>query len=279
MIGNNEGKNEQETNQVLNSNQTGQIQDSTNQISNQSQVSEQTNIENIENQKLSSQLSLENQNIVSQQEVIQKQLNEKKMLEEEEKRKKQEELLNNDDNKGPTTFAKVMTIFLFIGLFAFVYFLGDITDYINLRKLEKEAMEMTNGKLICENNRTSDNLDIKINATFTFENKGITSLNYVITSTGDKQKDKAELEKLNSDCKTLRQEVLNYSGINIVCTLNNGVNTVKQTFNYATINNDEINSAYSEAGGVYPQFKYKDDINSVQSKMISSDYSCEKVSR
>lgn len=185
---------------------------------------------------------------------------------------------NQSNNKGPSTFAKIMTTLLFIFLFVFVYFLGDITDYINTKKLEKQTAEITNGKLVCSNEKTTENLDVKISATFTFENKQITDLTYITTSTGDKTKDKEELEKLKEDCNLLKEEIKDYDGISIVCSLNNGINSVKQIFNYATLNVEDVRSAYAEAGGVYPQFKNKDDINSVESKMISSDYKCEKVS-
>ena len=184
----------------------------------------------------------------------------------------------NQNNKGPSTFAKIMTTLLFIFLFAFVYFLGDITDYINTKKLEKQTAEIANGKLVCSNEKTTENLDVKISATFTFENKQITNLTYITTSTGDKVKDKEELEKLKEDCNLLKEEIKDYDGISVVCSLNNGINSVKQIFNYDTLNVEDVRSAYAEAGGVYPQFKYKDDINSVESKMISSDYRCEKVS-
>lgn len=187
------------------------------------------------------------------------------------------EPVDEDDNKGPSTFAKIMTIFLFIFLFAFVYFLGDITDFINEKKLEKQNAEIMNGRLICSNEKTTENLDVKINATFTFENKQITSLTYTTTSTGDKTKDKKELDELKEQCNKLKEVVKDYKGISVVCSLNNGINSVKQIFDYTTLDTESIRSAFSEAGGVYPQFKYKDDINSVESKMISSDYMCEKV--
>ena len=268
--------NENEENVVV-SETTSQVQE-TEDVSN-TQPTEQENTESVESQKLSNQLSQENQSIVSQQETIQQQISEKKAQEEAEKKKAEEEALNSEANKGPSGFAKFMTILLFICLFAFVYFLGDITEYINQKKLEKETAEITNGRLTCTNTKDTDTLTIKIDATFIFENKGIVSLDYVTTTTGDKIKDEEELKKLSDDCKLLKNEVANYSGVTVVCSLNNGVNTVKQNFDYQNIDLEQITAAYSEAGGVYPQFKYKDDINSVQSKMIASDYSCEKVSR
>lgn len=184
----------------------------------------------------------------------------------------------NNDNKGPTTFAKIMTTLLFIFLFAFVYFLGDITEFINQKKLEKQLAEITNGRLICSKNSNTESLDVKINATFSFENKEITGLTYITTSTGDKVNDKEELENLKNECSTLKNEVQNYEGVSIVCSLNNGINSVKQIFDYQKIDINTISSAYSEAGGVYPQFELKESIDSVEYKMISSGYTCEKVS-
>lgn len=240
---------------------------------------EQANTVNVESEKLSSQLSQENQSIVTQQGVISKQIDEQKQKEQEEAKQAQEAALQEAQGKGPSTFAKIMTFLLFAALFAFVYFLGDITDFIEQKKLEKETAEITNGRLTCTNNKTTDNLDIRIDTVFNFENKGITSLTYVTTTTGDKIKDKEELEKLYVNCKTLKDEVANYNGVSITCSNNNGIVTVKQNFDYSTLKVEEIGPAYSEAGGVYPQFKYKDDINSVESRMIASDYSCEKVRR
>lgn len=267
---------ENEEKKVVNeANNSEQVQPQQNNVVNQPQ-----NLENVEQTKLqnqvNSQVSVEKQTIENQENSKQNVVN-KQPINQDEGNKNNNDSPVEDDNKGPSTFAKVMTTLLFIFLFTFVYFLGDITEFINQKKLEKESAEMLSGKLICENTKTTDNLDIRISATFTFENKGITVLNYTTTSNGDKIKDKKDLEKLYTDCKTLKEEVKTYSGVNIVCSLNSGVNTVKQTFNYANLKYEEINSAYSEAGGVYPQFKYKDDINSVESKMIAADYSCEKV--
>lgn len=239
---------------------------------------EQANNVSTETQNLSSQLSQENQSIASQQETIQQQITAEKEKQEEEKKQKEAELLANEANKGPSGFAKFMTIVLFIFLFAFVYFLGDITEYFNQKKLEKESAEIANGKLICTNTKSTDNLNVKMDAVFAFQNKQLISLKYSISSTGDKIKDKIELEKLLSDCKTLKDEVKEYKGVSVVCSLNNGVNLVNENFDYALIDYDQLTSAYAEAGGIYPQFKYKDDINSIESKMIASDYSCEKIS-
>ena len=182
------------------------------------------------------------------------------------------------ERNGPTTFAKIMTTLLFIFLFAFVYFLGDINDYINTKKLEKMNAEIANGKLICSNETSTENLDVKVSATFTFENKKVTGLTFITTSSGDKIKDKKELEGLRDKCNLLKEEVKSYEGISVVCSLNSGIISTKQIFNYTVLDAENVRSSYAEAGGVYPQFNHNEDINSVESKMIASDYLCEKIS-
>ena len=250
-------------------------------------VSEQENIAAVEQTKLDNQVGaipVQPAQQTVQQNVTPQQVgnvNVNNNVENNQEQAQESQVINppeNNDNKGPSTFSKIATILLFIFLFAFVYFLGDITEFVNLKMQEKNAVEITSGKLICESSSQTKNLDINTKATFTFENKEVISLNYIITSTGDKTKDKEELDNLHNDCEVLKKEVESYDGVSVVCSLNNGVNSVKQTFDYKNFNAEDVKSSYSEAGGIYPQFKYKDDIKSVESKMIASDYTCEKIS-
>lgn len=232
------------------------------QITQQTQSFEQTseNVLKVEN-------NIPTQNIVSQN-------NDSNTTQMDEPKKQEIE----DDYKGPSTFRKITTVLLFLFLFLFVYFLGDITEYINSRKQEEQIAEITDGKLSCTSSKSSSNLDIELSAIFTFKDKKITDLTYATTSTGDTQKDKAELNRLNNDCKVLEEEVKDLDGIRVICSLNNGVNSVKQIFNYEILDNTKVSSAFAEAGGIYPQFKYKDDIDKVNSKMLTSGYTCEKMS-
>lgn len=249
-------------NQVINEQQNIQPVQPIQNTSNTTVVKETENILKVENQVPNQNVIPQNNNNNSNNENI----------------KQEDQTKKEDDYKGPSTFRKVTTILLFIFLFAFVYFLGDITEYINLKKQEKQISEISSGKLFCSADKTSDNLDLKYTASFTFENKEIINLVYAVTSTGDKQKDKKELEQLNKDCKILETEVKDLEGIRVVCSLNNGINSVKQTFDYASLDTTKVSAAFSEAGGVLPQFKYKDNIDKVESKMLTSGYTCEKVS-
>lgn len=185
---------------------------------------------------------------------------------------------SGNDNKGPSTFAKIMTFLLFGFFFALVYYLPEVTDYITLQQSLRNQAEIVNGKLICTNTKDSDTLDIKIEATFEFTDKQISKLTHITTSIGDKYQDKDELNLLRNECSQLKNETSEYEGIQIICSNKNGINETKQILNYEMIKTEELKSSYAEAGGIYIDFAYRDKIDKVKSKMETSGYKCEKVS-
>ena len=95
-----------------------------------------------------------------------------------------------DEKGGPSKLKTFFAIVLFLFFFAFVYFLPEITDYINLKKSEKNQTEITTGTLSCTQSKNTKTLDVNLSAVFTFVNNEITGLTYTQTSTGDKIADK-----------------------------------------------------------------------------------------
>lgn len=185
---------------------------------------------------------------------------------------------NNEQNGKPSKFKTFLAILLFIFFFALVYFLPEITNFINEKKGEMNKVEITTGTLVCSQKKNTKTLDIDLNATFKFVNSEIISLTYTQTTTGDKNDDKDELEKLRNECSELKNHVTGVEGISVICSLNNGINTTKQIIDYEKVDNKNIGTAYIEAGGIYPEFKKGQSINSVESKMTSSSYKCERYS-
>lgn len=181
-----------------------------------------------------------------------------------------------DEKGGPSKLKTFFAIVLFLFFFAFVYFLPEITDYINLKKSEKNQIEITTGTLSCTQSKNTKTLDVNLSAVFTFVNNEITGLTYTQTSTGDKIADKEELESLKQECVKLKEHIVGVEGISIVCGLNNGTNTTKQIIEYEKVDSDKVSTAYIEAGGIYPEFKKGQKISEVESKMASSSYKCEK---
>lgn len=178
-------------------------------------------------------------------------------------------------NDGPSTFKRVMAVFLFIALFAIVYFLPEISDAINKFKESRKPKEViTDGVSTCKLSRTSENLDITTIAKFSIINSKLYKLEYVTTTTGDKIEDEEELKKINDECSLLKEYAGELDGVSITCSLNNGTNTTKQKLDFEKLDLKKVTTAYTEAGGVYPEFKKNDNIDKIESKMKSSGYEC-----
>ena len=189
--------------------------------------------------------------------------------------------INDPSTSQKGNFKYFLTFLLFIILFALVYFLPDISEYINLdrakREAEKNAVVITSGTLKCELEKNDSNLDYSYSALFNFTNSKLKKLTYTITTKGDETIDNEELEKLNTDCQTLETDTSEVPGIIISCSLSRGTFTKKQIFNYQEINTENITSIYAEAGGIYPEYKLNDNIDIIEKNMKSSGYNCERI--
>lgn len=180
-----------------------------------------------------------------------------------------------EKDDGPSTFKRIMAIILFVGFFAMVYFLPEISNMITKYQESKKPKEViTDGVSTCKLSRTSENLDINTIAKFSIINSKLYKLEYITTTIGDKVEDEEELKKLNNSCETLKLAAGELNGVTISCSLNNGTNTTKQKLDFEKVNADEVSTAYLEAGGVYPEFKKNDNIDKIESKMRSSGYEC-----
>ena len=180
-----------------------------------------------------------------------------------------------EKDDGPSTFKRIMAIILFVGFFAMVYFLPEISNMITKYQESKKPKEViTDGVSTCKLSRTSENLDINTIAKFSIINSKLYKLEYITTTIGDKIEDEEELKKLNNSCETLKLAAGELNGVTISCSLNNGTNTTKQKLDFEKVNADEVSTAYLEAGGVYPEFKKNDNIDKIESKMRASGYEC-----
>lgn len=180
-----------------------------------------------------------------------------------------------EKDDGPSTFKRIMAIILFLGFFAMVYFLPEISNMITKYQESKKPKEViTDGVSTCKLSRTSENLDINTIAKFSIINSKLYKLEYITTTIGDKVEDEEKLKKLNNSCETLKLVAGELNGVTISCSLNNGTNTTKQKLDFEKANADEVSTAYLEAGGVYPEFKKNDNIDKIESKMRSSGYEC-----
>lgn len=186
-------------------------------------------------------------------------------------------LKNRNDKGGPSTFKRVMAAILFILLMAMVYFLPEITSYINDIKDKSRQEKVTSGVMECKLKKSNKKLDINIESLFYFTNSQLYKMEYTTVHTGDKIDDKTDLEKLYNDCLNLKQEAGELDGVTISCSLNNGVNSNRQILDYEKLDLKEVTSAYTEAGGVYPaEFKKSESIDKIESEMTANKYVCHR---
>lgn len=178
---------------------------------------------------------------------------------------------------GPSTFKRVMAAILFVLLMAMVYFLPEITSFMNDMRDKSKQEKITTGVMECKLKKSNKKLDINIEALFYFTNSQLYKMEYTTVHTGDKIDDKADLEKLYDGCLILKQEAGELDGVTISCSLNNGVNSNKQILDYEKLDLKEVTSAYAEAGGVYPaEFKKSEDIDKIESEMTANKYICNR---
>ncbi len=209
--------------------------------------------------------------------LTKKQLREQKQLLKEQ-RKKQKQLMKEERRKN-SNFKYYMTLFLFIAIFAMVYFLPNISSYFSKLKSERELANsavITTGTLECNLRKYDKKFDYLYESIFTYKDNMLLKLSYKVTTKGDQTIDADELSLLNQNCNNLREHINSLEGISVRCSLNNGVNINEEELRYSLIDVDKVTTAYLEAGGVYPNYKYNEDIDKVEKSMKASGYTCNR---
>ena len=195
-----------------------------------------------------------------------------------ERRKKREEN-EKYEAKPVSKFKYALMIVFFIFMFALVFFLPDITNYINIKKdlkAQENAPAITTGILTCRLDRTTYIFNISYTAQFSFTDSKLNKLSYVTSTEGDAIVDSDQLDSLLSKCKLLQNEVDSLAGVKVSCNQSEGTVVETQDFTYSLINKESINSAYIEAGGVYPEFENEQNIDVIEKNMSASGYKCER---
>ena len=178
---------------------------------------------------------------------------------------------------GPSTVKRVLAILLFLSLMAMVYFLPEITSFINDFKEKNKEEKITSGILECDLKKSDQSFDIDVKALFHFTNNELYKMEYTTVHTGDKVEDKEQLDQLHEECLLLKQEAGQLHGVTISCSLSNGIHSNKQILDYEKLQVKEVSTAYTEAGGVYPaEFKKSENIDKIESQMTGNNYTCKR---
>lgn len=193
-----------------------------------------------------------------------------------EKRKKQIEEI--EANYKPQSNFKLFMLFTFFGLLiAFVLFLPEINLLVE-KYFGDEVVEekITDGVLNCKFTRATANLDITYTSDFYFTKNQLNKLIYQVETRGDADLDTEILDKTNFDCKNLMVLTEDFDGVDVSCEYLQGKVTAKQIFEYSAFNELDVTAAFSEAGGTYPEFTNKQNMDNVEAIMKSSGYDCKR---
>lgn len=232
-----------------------------------------------EEARLAAELKAQEEARLAEEKKVQEELArknaEKEALEQQAASVKEENTTPQKEKGGPSTFKRIMAIILFIAFLAMIYYLPEITQFINDYKASKAPKEViTTGVSTCKLSKTSSNLDIDITASFSIVNSKLYKLTYLTITKGDKVSDKEDLDSLYNECMTLKKEAGELDGVTISCSLNNGINSNKQILDYEKLDVRKVTSAYTEAGGIYPEFQKNENIDKIEGKMLSAGYEC-----
>lgn len=189
-----------------------------------------------------------------------------------------EKLKNVEINYTPPSKAKTFFTFLMFALIiGFVIFLPEITEAVNQYKANKNALDdsvITTGRLECDLTSNTANLDITYSRVFKFTNSELDEAEFKVTTRGDATLDEQTLNDMSSKCNLLKEHTGSIVGVDINCDYSEGKLVETQRFKYASINLEDLNAAFTEAGGIYPEFENKQNIDNIEKNMNASGYSC-----
>ena len=179
--------------------------------------------------------------------------------------------------KPPSKGKIIFMIFSFIILLLFVIFLPEISSMINLYKsgaYNKTEEKITTGSMKCSLKTNTSNLDKIYDLLFKFKNNKLEKTEFVITTKGNPTEDEQSLDNLAGICTQLEESLKDVTGVYIRCNYTTGQLVEKQAFDLGAIDFEQLNSAFSEAGGNNPEYQFGQDIDIIERSMNASGYTC-----
>lgn len=187
---------------------------------------------------------------------------------------------NNKNNKksGHPVFLVLLMIFLF----AFVYFLPEITDYITNYMNEKNGVnELKSGTMTCTYKDSTDSIDYSYELTLNYEKNRLKKSRMVTTNRlSDTATDSNVLSDKEDSCEFLRTVLEeNDIGMTASCSVSAAVQVTTQTIDYKTLDMDFITSNIAEFEGFYPEYELNESVTEIGNELESNGYSCVRNER
>ena len=189
------------------------------------------------------------------------------------------EVSDSDKKSGKkTSNLKMYLSFIFLALLILmIVFLPEINTFVHDFFNKKEAENtpsITSGHLICTLETNDSNFNYEYETDFSFKDSKLYKLTLTTKTVGDLNLDATDLSGLNASCQLLQFQTSKFDGVEVMCDLAGNTFTNTQTLDYEILNRDEVTTAYLEAGGIYPDYKYEENIDDIEKDMNAQNYSC-----
>lgn len=177
-------------------------------------------------------------------------------------------------------FGRFILFLFIIFLFAFVYYLPEISQYIEDYKKAKSGIEdgsMKSGTTTCTLTKdNNDNLSTIYETTLTYtKNKLKKSEQVTSYKLKDDATSTATLDESEKECQELKSALTGVSGVRISCSKTAVLQKTTQTIDYTKFNAEEITTNIAEYKGFYPEYQLDQSIAGIRKNLEEAGYSCQ----
>lgn len=177
-------------------------------------------------------------------------------------------------------FGRFILFLFIIFLFAFVYYLPEISQYIEDYKKAKSGIEdgsMKSGTMTCTLTKDNkDNLSTIYETTFTYTKNKLKKTEQVTSyKLKDDATSTATLDESENECQELKSALTGVSGIDVSCSKTAVLQKTKQVIDYTKFNAEEVTTNIAEYKGFYPEFQLDQSVAGIRKNLEDAGYSCQ----
>ena len=177
-------------------------------------------------------------------------------------------------------FGRFILFLFIIFLFAFVYYLPEISQYIEDYKKAKSGIEdgsMKSGTMTCTLTKDNkDNLSTIYETTFTYTKNKLKKTEQVTSyKLKDDATSTATLDESENECQELKSALTGVSGIDVSCSKTAVLQKTTQVIDYTKFNAEEVTTYIAEYKGFYPEFQLDQSVAGIRKNLEDAGYSCQ----
>lgn len=177
-------------------------------------------------------------------------------------------------------FGRFILFLFIIFLFAFVYYLPEISQYVEDYKKAKSGIEdgsMKSGTMTCTLTKDNkDNLSTIYETTFTYTKNKLKKTEQVTSyKLKDDATSTATLDESENECQELKSALTGVSGIDVSCSKTAVLQKTTQSIDYTKFNVEEVTTNIAEYKGFYPEFQLDQSVAGIRKNLEDAGYSCQ----